>query len=109
MPIPLGAPLAVYQQLNELPQQNVGDLYATIADPITHIGIEYRVDAWGQLCDGNDHKDAVHLMLYNEFPFHGKGFTYMAWRAKPNNPSQNTHPRTGKVKDPKPYSGIAYD
>ncbi len=102
-------PQPVQDWLSQMPQQCVGDLYATIKDPITRILIEYKVDGWGQLCDGCDHKDMVHLMLYNKFPFRGKGFTYVAWRAVPNNPEQNTYPRTGKVKDPKPYSGVAYD
>lgn len=103
------APQQVHSWLSQLPQQCVGDLYATIKDPLTRIPIEYKVDGWGQLCDGRDHKDMVHLMLYNKFPFHGRGFTYVSWRAVPDNPEQNTYPRTGKVENPKPYSGVAYD
>lgn len=100
-------PTPMANWLRSLPQQCVGALYATIKDPITQIGIEYRVEVWGQVCDGRDHKDIVHLMLYNRFPFHGKGFTYVSWRAEPDNPETNTYPRTGAVKDPKPYSGVA--
>lgn len=95
--------------MQKLPQQCVGDLYATIKDPVLGIPVEYKVPTWGQLCDGRDHKDAVHLMLYNRFLNHGKGFTYISWRAVPNNPEQNNYPRTGLVTDPKPYSGVAYE
>lgn len=93
----------------QLPSQNVGTLYATIKDPITRIPLEYKVDGWGQLCDGQDHRGMVHLMLYNSFPNHGKGFTYVSWRCVPDNPEANTYPRTGKVSNPAPYSGVAYD
>lgn len=99
--------MATYVQ--SLPQKYVGDLYATIKDPITRISIEYKVPIWGQIADGREHKDAVHLMLYNEFPFHGKGFIYVSWRNVPSSPELNDAAREGKVKDLKPYSGVAYD
>lgn len=109
MPIPLEAPPAIHQHLAELPQQNVGDLYVTIKTPYLPIYKEYLLDGWGQLCDGQDHKGGVHLMLYNKFPNHGKGYTYISWRAIPNHPDQNTYPREGKVENPQPYTGIVFD
>lgn len=114
MPMPITNPPAVFAEappaptqewLSSLPSQNVGTLYAKIKDPITHIEIEYKVDGWGQLCDGTDHRMMVEYMLYNSFPFHGKGFTYVSWRAEPDNPEANKHPRTGKVENPKPFPG----
>lgn len=90
--------------LSGLPQQNCGTLYATIKTPGLPIYTEHKVDVWGQVCDGRDHKDAVHCMLWNRWPFHGKGFTYISWRAVPDNPSMNHHPRHGKVENPKPFS-----
>ena len=102
-------PAPVANWLARLPSQNVGTLYATIKTPFLPIWIEYKVDAWGQLCDGRDHRDMVHLMLYNKFPNHGKGFTYTSWRAVPDNPDANKYPRSGKVTGPLPYSGVAYD
>jgi hypothetical protein len=102
-------PAPIAQWLSTLPSQNVGTLYATIKTPFLPIYTEHRVEVWGQVCDGCDHRDVVHLMLYNKWPFHGKGFTYVSWRAVPANPEANTHPREGKVADPKPYSGGAFE
>lgn len=95
--------------LSQLPSQNVGTLYATVKSPVLGIKKEFKVEVWGQVCDGRDHKDAVHLHLYNRFDDRGKGWTYISWRAVPDNPEANKHPRTGNVENPKPYSGIAYD
>lgn len=92
-----------------LPSENVGTLYAIIKWPFLPIYTKHKVEVWGQVCDGCDHRDVVHLMLHNYWPLHGKGFTLVAWRAAPDNPKANKHPRKGKVENPKPYSGIAYD
>lgn len=100
-------PIAAW--LATLPSQNVGTLYAKIRPPFSPIGFWYKVEGWGQLCDGRDHRDMVHLMLHNYFPFYGKGWTYIAWRCEPDNPDQNKHPRTGDVEKPVSYSGVAYD
>lgn len=105
--IDVPAPMAEW--LSSLPSQNVGTLYATIKTPFLPIYTEHRVEVWGQVCDGRDHKQAVHLMLHNRWPNHGKGYSYVSWRAVPDHPEANTYPRTGKVTDPKPYSGIAYE
>jgi hypothetical protein len=78
--------------LSALPSENIGTIYATIKTPFLPIYTEHRVEAWGQLCDGRDHRDAVHCMLYNYWPFHGKGFTYVSWPAVPDNPEANTNP-----------------
>jgi hypothetical protein len=103
------APEPMMNWLSSLPSQNVGTLYAKIKAPILPIYTWHKVPVWGQVCDGRDHKDAVHLMLYNHFPNHGKGFIYTAWRAEPDNPEANQYSRSGDVEDPKPYSGIAYE
>lgn len=105
----LQTPAPIANWLASLPSQNVGTLYAQIKTPSLPILTWHRVKVWGQVCDGRDHKDAVHLMLHNYWPNHGKGFTYVAWRAEPDNPEANKHPRQGDVADPKPYSGVAYD
>jgi hypothetical protein len=99
-------PPQMAEWLLNLPQQNVGTLYATIKTPLLPIYTEHKVRVWGQVCDGRDHKASVHLMLYNSWPNHGRGFTYVSWRAVPDNPDMNHHPRTGKVADPRPFNGI---
>lgn len=92
-----------------LPSQNCGTLYATIKIPFLPLYIEHRVEIWGQVCDGRDHRSSVHTaLLYNKFPNHGRGFTYVRWRAVPDNPEANTHPRSGEVENPRPYSGIPH-
>jgi hypothetical protein len=92
-----------------LPSQNCGTLYATIKAPFVPIYTEHKVPIWGQVCDGKDHRDGVHTaLLYNNFPFHGKGFTYVSWRAVPDNPNACKYPLSGKVENPLPYSGIPY-
>lgn len=101
------APLADW--MASLPSQNVGTLYAKIRPPYFPLARWHKVDGWGQLCDGRDHRRMVHLMLYNKFPFRGKGWTYIEWRSEPDNPQQCKYPTRGKVADPKPYSGIAYE
>lgn len=100
-------PIAAW--IENLPSENVGTLYATVKAPgLFGRTKEYKVPVWGQVCDGQPHKDAVNLMMYNEFPDHGKGYIFISWRAEPNNPAQNKHPREGKVENPKPYSGVAW-
>ncbi|MDB5584331.1 MAG: hypothetical protein JWR80_9507 [Bradyrhizobium sp.] len=95
--------------LDSLPQNYVGSLFAKIKPPLSPFGVWFKVDGWGQLCDGRDHRNMVHLMLYNKFPFRGKGWTYVAWRSEPNNPKMCDKPTRGKVENPKPYSGVAHD
>jgi len=102
-------PAPVANWLASLPSQNVGKLYARIKHPWLPITTEHKVEVWGQVCDGRDHKDAVHNMLYNRWPNHGKGYTYVSWRAEPDHPEANQYPRTGEVQDPKPYSGKSFD
>lgn len=100
-------PVEMYK---DWPTDNFGILYAKIEPPGLLGSLYtkwYRVDVFGQLCDGTDHKDFVHLMLYNSFPDHGKGYTYLEWECVPDNPLQCKYPRTGKVKLVKPYNGIA--
>lgn len=101
-------PAPLENWISSIPQQNVGKLFVTIKIPLLPIWKEYKLQAWGQLCDGRDHRDFVHNMLYNQFPRHGKGYTYVSWRAVPDNPEVNKYPRSGKVENPKPYDGIAY-
>jgi hypothetical protein len=103
------APTPIANWLTQLPGECVGKLYAKIRPPFCPFGFWFRVGGWGQLCDGRDHRDMVHLMLHNYFPARGRGWTYVAWRAEPDSPGRNAHPRNGTVADPKPYSGIAYD
>lgn len=92
-----------------LPNKYCGTLYATIKTPFLPIYTEYEVPIIGQVCDGEDHRRGVHTsLLYNKFPRHGKGFTYISWRAVPDNPDAHDRPRQGMVKNPKPYSGIPY-
>ncbi len=98
-------PPQIQEWLMQVPSQNVGTLYATIKTPYLPIYIERKVPVWGQVCDGRDHKDAVHGMLYNEFPNNGKGFTYVSWRAVPDHPEANKYPQIGKVENPTPYEG----
>lgn len=100
------APLSDW--LSQLPSQNVGTLYATIKTPFLPIYTEHKVEAWGQLCDGQDHKSMVHNMLYNRWPNRGTGYTYVSWRAVPDHPEANTYPREGKVENPQPYSGLSH-
>ena len=99
------APAPMQKWLSELPNENAGTLYAKIKAPFWPIYTWHKVPVWGQICDGQAHEDAVGSMLYNEFPNHGKGFTYVAWRAEPDHPEANKYPRQGKIKNPKPFAG----
>lgn len=105
----LQTPAPMVNWLASLPSQNVGTIYAKIKTPFLPVYTWHRVEVWGQVCDGRDHRDAVHNMLYNYWPNHGRGFTYVAWLAKPDNPDANKYPRTGDVVGPKPYSGVSRD
>lgn len=104
MSIPPCAPQSVYDHLASLPQRCVGELYATIRHP-WGLKREYKVPAWGQLCDGRPHVSSVNCMLHNKFPNHGRGYTYVSWRAVPDNPEQNRYPRTGVVEKAIPFDG----
>ncbi len=99
-------PEPVASWLASLPDQNIGKIYARIRPPFWPFAPEFKVDGWGQICDGQDHRDMVHLMLYNKFPNHGKGWTYISWRAVPDHPEKNNYPREGKVMNPRPYGGV---
>jgi hypothetical protein len=91
---------------SSIPQDNCGKFYATIKSPYLPIYTEHFVPVWGQVCDGQPHKATVHTaLLYNKFPNHGKGFTYVSWRTEPSNPELCKYPRSGKIENPKPYSG----
>lgn len=102
-------PHHVVNYLASLPDKYVGTLYATIRHAWLPFAREYKMPVRGQVADGRDHKDAVHQMLYNEFPNHGKGYTYISWRNDPSRPDINDSPRSGLVENPKPYSGIAHE
>jgi hypothetical protein len=104
----LGPPPQMSGWLNSLPQNYVGTLYAKIKPPYSPFGIWYKVPVWGQVADGRPHKDAVENMLYNSFPFHGKGWTYVAWRNEPSSPELNNAAREGAIENPAPYDGKAY-
>ena len=105
------APHQISGWLQSLPSQNVGKLYALLKPPgmPRALAVWKRVEGWGQICDGRDHKQMVHLMLYNRFPNRGKGWTYLAWRAEPDHPEANKYPRTGDVENPAPYSGKVWE
>lgn len=103
----MATPMANY--IASMPQQCVGKLFARIKHPLLPISTWHRVEVWGQVCDGGDHRMAVHLMLHNRWSNRGRGYTYVEWRAEPDLPDENSYPRTGKVSDPKPYSGVAYE
>ena len=98
-------PQPIANWLSEMPQDYVGTLYVKIKTPYLPICKWHKVDAWGQLCDGTDHKDLVELMLYNNFPKHGKGYFYIEWKCKPDNPEKCDSKLSGKVENPEPYSG----
>ncbi len=68
-------------------------------------GLVKRVEYHGYVADGQPHTDAVEIFLYNEFPFHGRGWTHIAWSNVPDNPEQNNAARYGKIEHPKPYNG----
>lgn len=97
------APAAVQNHWTSVPQDNCGEFYAKIRPPFCPLGIWYKVPAWGQLCDGREHYDAVGCFLHNEFPFKGRGWTYIKWKSKPDNPHLCKHPTHGKVPNPKPF------
>ncbi len=102
-------PYQMDEWYSKLPSDNCGKFYATIKTPFLPIYTEHLVPVWGQVCDGRPRKDTVHTaLLYNNFPNHGKGFTYVSWRTEPDNPEQNKYPRSGKIENPKPYSGIPH-
>jgi hypothetical protein len=106
-----------YEMMKDWPNDNIGTLYAKIKPPDSldtktftkrDLNDWYRVKAWGQLCDGTDQKKMVHLMLYNDFPNHGKGWTYLEWECKPDNSLKCKYPIKGKVNKIEPYNGIAF-
>lgn len=100
------APPPMQNWLSSLPQTYVGTLYAKIKPPFIPFGTWYKVPVWGQVADGHPHEDSVEDFLYNEFPFHGKGWTYIEWKNAPDNP--NDAARYGKIGNPKPYDGLSY-
>jgi hypothetical protein len=101
-------PAPMMDWLSKLPSQNIGTLYAIIKTPFLPIYTEHKVPLWGQVCDGQDHRSSVENMLYNYWPNHGKGFTYVSWRAEPDHPEANTYPRKGIVEKARPYDGLSY-
>lgn len=105
MDMDINTPPQMASYVASLPPKYVGTLYAKVKPPFSPFGFWYRVPAWGQLADGGDHRNYVENMLYNDFPFRGRGWTYIEWRNEPASPEINDAPRTGKVRDPKPYSG----
>lgn len=96
MPMNVPPPIAAWVQ--NMPQDYVGTFHAKIKPPLSPVGIWFRIPAWGQLCDGADKEWAVRDFLYNEFPFHGRGWTYIAWRCEPENPKLANLPLSGIVK-----------
>lgn len=97
-----GAPQAVHDYWSSIPQNNCGDFYAKIRAPGMPFGIWYKVPVWGQVCDGRaDH--GVGCFLHNDFPFKGRGWTYVEWKTKPYNPALCKYPTHGVVKNPKPF------
>ena len=108
MGVPAGAPQAVHDYWNSIPQDNCGDLYAKLKPPFLPewlAGFWIKVEVWGQVCDGRPHEDAVRYHLYNHFSNHGKGFTHVALARVPDNPELNKYPREGRVENPLPFSG----
>ncbi len=97
MSIPAESPRAVHDYWNGIPQDNCGDLYAKVRPPGMPFGFWHKVPAWGQLCDGDPHYSAVGCMLHNQFPFKGRGWTYVEWKSKPYNPELCKHPTSGTV------------
>jgi hypothetical protein len=89
-------PAPIQNWLDSMPQQNVGTLYMTTVSPSGMVR-EHKMQAWGQLCDGNDHLDFVKSELYNEYPNHGKGYRYIKWRCVPDNPKRNKNILSGKA------------
>jgi len=99
------APGPIKAWLSSLPSENVGTLYAKLRPPFSPVAIWKKVPVWGQVCDGGPHKDAVGGMLYNHFPFHGKGWTYLEWEAVPDNPEVCKSALRGKVAAPNRFNG----
>jgi hypothetical protein len=87
----------------QLPDKYVGVLYAKIKPPFSPIGFWYKVPVWGQVADGQPHTSAVENYLYNDFPLHGRGWTYIEWKNEPSNPEANDAARTGVIENPTPY------
>ncbi len=99
------APTQMHSWLASLPDKYCGTLYATIKTPFLPIYTEHKVPVWGQVADGRPHMQAVHQMLYNKLPLHGKGFTYVSWRSVPDHPETHDRPTQGTISSPKPFSG----
>lgn len=109
----MNAPAPIADWLASLPSQNCGKFFATIKSPgwfgLFQTSREYQVPIWGQVCDGQARRAGVHTaLLYNTFPNHGKGYTYVSWRTEPDNPEQCKYPTSGNVENPKPYSGVPH-
>lgn len=102
MAIPAGAPQAVHDYWNSIPQDNCGDFYAKIRPPFWPFGKWFKVPVWGQVCDGL-HTHGVGCFLYNEFPLRGRGWTYIEWRSEPYHPDLCKYPTHGKVPSPTPF------
>ncbi len=99
------APGPIAASMNNVPQNNVGTLFAKLKPPFSPIGAWFKVPVWGQVCDGRAHKDAVGGMLHNDFPRNGKGWTYLEWKAVPDNPEACKYPLRGKVEKPNRFNG----
>ena len=101
MSIPIGAPQAVHDHWNSIPQDNCGEFYFKVQPPFCPFGFWFKLEAWGQLCDGTDLASFVANNLWNRFPNRGRGWKYVEWRAKPYNPKLCKYPLSGIVSPPK--------
>lgn len=85
--------MAAYEQ--SLPGPYVGERWATFRSPIG-IAVEQKVQAWGQIATPNASPHLVAYEMWNNLPFHGRGWTYIAWRVAPFG-GKPAFPTTGKV------------
>lgn len=107
---PIDTPLPLHGYIRSLPDKYVGELWAKIRAPFwpcwpfREPDKWYRVPVWGQVADGQPHEHAVRSFLYNKFPLHGQGYTYIAWRNVQYS-IDNDRPREGLIISPQPFDG----
>lgn len=80
-----------------LPGPYVGERWATFRTPLG-VSVEIKVKAWGQIATPDARPDMVAYEMWNNLPFHGRGWKYIAWRVKPRG-GKPTFSTEGKVTD----------
>src|SRR5690349_2468386 len=64
--MPDGVPAPMQEWMSQIPQDNCGEFYYTIKHKWLPLTREYKLEAWGQLCDGRAREDSVAIQMRNK-------------------------------------------